>query len=73
MASTGKSSPWCGTPTAEEVVVWYYDVGLGMAAEGELTEDDLDFARTEGFDLGPLECSSVKEVKSWINAARSSR
>ena len=57
--------------TAEEVVVWYYDVG--MAAEGELTEDDLDLARTEGFDLGPLECSSVKEVKFWINAARSSR
>ena len=57
--------------TAEEVVVWYYDVG--MAAEGDLTEDDLDLARTEGFDLGPLECSSVKEVKFWINAARSSR
>ena len=57
--------------TAEEVVVWYYDVG--MAAEGELTEDDLDLARTEGFDLGSLECSSVREVKSWINAARSSR
>ena len=50
--------------TAEEVVVWYYDVG--MAAEG-----DLDLARTEGFDLGSLECSSVREVKSWISAARS--
>ena len=51
--------------------MWYYDVA--MAAEGELTEDELDLARKEGFDLGPFECPSVKEVKSWIKAARSGR
>ena len=38
----------------EEVVVWYYDVE--MAADGDLSEDEMDLARTEGLDLGPLEC-----------------
>ena len=47
-----------------EVVVWYYDVA--MATEGELTENELDLSRKEG-----PECSSVKEVKSWIKASRS--
>lgn len=55
----------------EEVVVWYYDVE--MAADGDLSEDEMDLARTEGLDLGPLECSSVTEVKGWIRAARSGR
>ena len=53
----------------EEVVVWYYDVE--MAADGDLSEDEMDLARTEGLDLGPLECSSVTEVKGWIRPARS--
>ena len=55
----------------EEVVVWYYDVE--MAADGDLSEDEMDLARTEGLDLGPLECSSVTDVKGWIRAARSGR
>ena len=55
----------------EEVVVWYYDVE--MAADGDLSEGEMDLARTEGLDLGPLECSGVTEVKGWIWAARSGR
>ena len=55
----------------EEVVVWYYDVE--MAADGDLSEDEMDLARTEGLDLRPLECSSATEVKGWIRAARSGR
>jgi len=53
----------------EEVVVWYYDAE--MAADGDLSEDEMDLSRTEGLDLGPLECSSVTEVKGWIRPARS--
>jgi len=55
----------------EGVVVWYYDVE--MAADGDLSEDEMDLARTEGLNLGPLECSSLTEVKGWIRAARSGR
>ena len=32
----------------EEVVVWYYDVE--MAADGDLSEDEMDLARTELLD-----------------------
>ena len=48
----------------EAVVVWYYDVD--MAADANLTEDDMHLARTEGVDLDPLECSGIAEVKKWI-------
>ena len=44
-----------------------------MAEEGQLSEDDMDLARTQGLDLGPLECSGISEVKAWIKAARSDR
>jgi len=37
----------------EGVVVWYYDVE--MAADGDLSEDEMGLSRTEGLDLGPLE------------------
>ena len=55
----------------EEVVVWYYDVE--MAEEGQLSEDDMHLARTQGLDLAPLEFSGISEVKAWIKAARSDR
>ena len=58
-------------PDLEEVVVWYYDVA--MAADGELTEEEMNLARTGGLDLAPLECSSLKEVKGWIKATRRRR
>ena len=32
----------------EELVVWYYDVK--MAADGDLSEDEMDLARTELLD-----------------------
>ena len=49
--------------------MWYYDVE--MAEEGQLSGDDMHPARTQGLDLGPLECSSISEVKARIKAARS--
>ena len=52
----------------EEVVVWYYDVD--MAADGDLDEEEMNLARTEGLDLAPLECSSVAEVQRWIKESR---
>ena len=52
----------------EEVVVWYYDVD--MAADGDLDEEEMNLARTEGLDLAPLECSSVAEVQRWIKEPR---
>jgi len=48
----------------EAVVAWYYDAD--MAADANLTEDDMHLARTEGVDLDPLECSGIAEVKKWI-------
>ena len=48
----------------EEMVVWYYDVD--MAAEAELTDDELDALRKAGELTGPLELSSVAEVRTWI-------
>ena len=51
------------------LVVWYYDAD--MAADANLTEDDMHLARTEGVDLGPLECSGIAEVKKWIRDFRS--
>jgi hypothetical protein len=53
----------------EEVVVWYYDVD--MAADEDLTEEEMNLGRTEGLDLAPLECSSATEVQRWIKEARS--
>ena len=50
------------------VVVWYYDVD--MAADGDLDEEEMNLARTEGLDLAPLECSSAAEVQSWIKESR---
>ena len=44
-----------------------------MAEDADLTEDDMHLARTQGLDLGPLECSSISEVKARIKAARSDR
>ena len=50
------------------MVVWYYDVD--MAADGDLDEEEMNLARTEGLDLAPLECSSVAEVQRWIKESR---
>ena len=44
--------------------MWYYDVD--MAAEAELTDDELDALRKAGELTGPLELSSVAEVRTWI-------
>ena len=53
----------------EEVVVWYYDVD--MAKDEDLSEEEMNLARTEGLGLAPLECSSAAEVQSWIKTSRS--
>ncbi len=52
-------------------MVWCYDVD--MAEDVSLTEDDMNLARTQGPDLGPLECPNISELKAWIKAARSDR
>ena len=52
----------------EEVAVWYCDVD--MAADGDLDEEEMDLARTEGLDLAPLECSSAAEVQRWMKESR---
>ena len=52
----------------EEVVVWYCDVD--MAADGDLDEEEMDLARTEGPDLPPLGCSSAAKVQSSIKESR---
>ena len=41
-----------------------------MAADGDLDEEEMNLARTEGLDLAPLECSSAAEVQSWIKESR---
>ena len=53
------------------MVVWYCDVD--MAEDANPTEDDMHLARTQGLDLGPLECLGISELKAWIKAARSDR
>jgi len=39
----------------EEAVVWYYDAG--MAADENLTEEEMLLGLTEGLDLAPLSAS----------------
>ena len=56
---------WSGE--MEAVLVWYYDVD--MAKEAGVNEDEMNEARTGGLSLGPLESSSVAEVKKWIKEA----
>jgi hypothetical protein len=53
----------------EVIAVWYYDAD--MAADENLTEEEMDLGRTEGLDLAPLECPSAAEVQRWIKEARS--
>ena len=50
------------------LVVWYYDAD--MAADANLTEDDMNLARTEELDFGPLGCSGIADVKKWIRDSR---
>ena len=44
-----------------------------MAEDANLTEGDMHLARTQGLDLGPLECPSISELKARIKAARLDR
>jgi len=52
----------------EAVMVWYYNAD--MAADANLTEDDMHLARTEGANLDPLECSGIAGAKKWIRDSR---
>ena len=46
------------------MVVWYYDVD--MAAEADLTDDYLDQFRKNREVVGPLEISTIADVRRWI-------
>ena len=51
------------------MVVWCYDVD--MAEDADLTEGDMDPARTEGADLDPPECPGILEVSNCTRNPRS--
>ena len=46
------------------VPLWYH------THDGDLDEEEVNLARTEGPDLAPLECSSAAEVQRWIKESR---
>jgi uncharacterized protein YfkK (UPF0435 family) len=47
-----------------EMVVWYYDVD--MAAEADLTDDDLDQFRKNREVVGPSEIPTIADVRRLI-------
>ena len=54
----------------EELVVWYYDVD--MAEDDKITEEEMREGRKVGIIVGPVEVSSVAEVRAWIRASKRS-
>ena len=53
---------WCCV--LEEIVVWYYDVEMAIGAE--LSEEEMEEARSAGGLLAPVEVSGINEARKWI-------
>ena len=48
-------------------MVWYYDVA--MAKDADMEEEEMREGRKAGPIAGPVEMSSVAEVRGWILAS----